>query len=36
MRSDWDRLTDTLTAIAKIKERVADSPAFQNDEMLQV
>jgi uncharacterized protein with HEPN domain len=36
MRSDRDRLTDILIAIAKIKERVADSLAFQNDEMLQV
>jgi hypothetical protein len=36
MRSDWDRLTDILTAIAKIKELLADSLAFQNDEMLQV
>jgi uncharacterized protein with HEPN domain len=31
-----DRLNDILSAIAKIKEHVADSGAFQNDEMLQV
>jgi len=31
-----DRLNDVLAAIAKIKERVPDSLAFQNDEMLQV
>jgi uncharacterized protein with HEPN domain len=36
MRSDPDRLNDILAAIAKVKERVADSLAFQNDEMLQV
>jgi hypothetical protein len=33
MRSDADRLGDILAAIAKIKERVADRLAFQNDEM---
>jgi len=36
MRNDLDRLNDILAAIAKIRERVADSLAFQNDEMLQV
>jgi uncharacterized protein with HEPN domain len=36
MRSDLDRLSDILAAIAKIKERVADRLTFQNDEMLQV
>lgn len=36
MRSDLDRLNDILTAIAKIKERIADNLAFQNDKMLQV
>jgi|HubBroStandDraft_1064217.scaffolds.fasta_scaffold03910_3 uncharacterized protein with HEPN domain len=36
MRSDLDRLSDILAAIAKINERVTDSLAFQNDAMLQV
>ena len=37
MRSDADRLSDILTATAKIKERATDSiDAFQGDEMLQV
>ena len=36
MSSDADRLSDILAAIAKIKERVADSLAFQSDELLQV
>jgi uncharacterized protein with HEPN domain len=36
MRSDQDRLTDILAAIAKIKERVSDRSAFQKDELLQV
>jgi uncharacterized protein with HEPN domain len=37
MRSDADRLSDILTATAKIKERVTGSiDAFLGDEMLQV
>lgn len=37
MRSDADRLSDILEAIAKIRERTAGgSDAFRNDEMLQV
>ena len=37
MRSDADRLSDILEAIAKIEERITDSiHAFQGDEMLQV
>jgi hypothetical protein len=37
MRSDADRLSDILEAIAKIRERLTDSiDAFQADEMLQV
>ena len=37
MRSDADRLSDILEAIAKIRERITDSiHAFQDDEMLQV
>ena len=37
MRSDADRVSDILTAAAKIRERVTESvDAFQNDEMLQV
>ncbi len=37
MRSDADRLSDILAAIAKIGERVTPSfDAFQDDEMLQV
>jgi uncharacterized protein with HEPN domain len=37
MRSDADRLSDILEAIAKIRERITDSiPAFQGDEMLRV
>ena len=37
MRSDADRLSDILEAIAKIGERVTGSiDAFQGDEMLQV
>ena len=37
MRSDADRLSDILEAIAKIRERITDSiDTFQADEMLQV
>jgi len=37
MKSDADRLSDILEAIAKIRERITDSiDAFQGDEMLQV
>jgi uncharacterized protein with HEPN domain len=37
MRSDADRVSDILEAIAKIGERITDSlDAFQGDEMLQV
>ncbi len=37
MRSDADRVSDILAAIAKIKERIVDSvDAFKQDEMLQV
>jgi uncharacterized protein with HEPN domain len=37
MRTDADRLSDILLAIAKIKERAAGSlDAFEHDEMLQV
>lgn len=37
MRTDADRLTDILSAIAKIRERAAGSlDAFERDEMLQV
>jgi uncharacterized protein with HEPN domain len=37
MRSDADRLSDILDAIAKIGERIAENfDAFQGDEMLQV
>jgi len=37
MRSDADRLSDILEAIAKIRERITDSiQAFQGDEVLQV
>jgi uncharacterized protein with HEPN domain len=37
MRSDADRLSDILEAIAKIKGRITDSAdAFQQDEMVQV
>jgi uncharacterized protein with HEPN domain len=37
MRSDADRLSDILDAIAKIEERITESiDAFQGDEMLQV
>ena len=37
MRSDADRLSDILDAIAKIGERIADRiAAFQGDEMLPV
>jgi uncharacterized protein with HEPN domain len=37
MRSDADRLSDILDAIAKIGERITESiDAFQSDEMLQV
>ena len=37
MRSDADRVSDILEAIAKIRERIADRmDAFQVDEMLQV
>lgn len=37
MRSDADRLSDIVEAIAKIKERAVDSmESFQADEMLQV
>jgi hypothetical protein len=37
MRSDAERVSDILTATAKIRERVPDSiDAFQDDEMLQV
>jgi uncharacterized protein with HEPN domain len=37
MRSDADRLSDILQAIAKIRERNTDSiQAFQCDEVLQV
>ena len=37
MRSDADRLSDIIEAIAKIGERTTDSfSAFQGDEMLQV
>jgi hypothetical protein len=37
MRSDADRVSDILTAAAKIRERVRDSiDAFQHDEMVQV
>ena len=37
MRSNVDRLSDILAAIAKIKERNTDNfAAFQSDEMLQV
>ena len=37
MRSDVDRLSDILTATAKVRERAADSiGAFLGDEMLQV
>ena len=36
MRSDADRISDILGAIAKIKERTADSlDAFLGNEMLQ-
>jgi uncharacterized protein with HEPN domain len=37
MRSDADRLSDILDAVAKIGERITESiDAFQVDEMLQV
>ena len=37
MKSDADRVSDILEAIAKIRERITDSiDAFQGDEMLQV
>ena len=37
MRSDADRLSDILEAIAKIRERITDDiHAFQGDEVLQV
>jgi len=37
MRSDADRLSDILEAVARIRERITDSiHAFQADEMLQV
>jgi uncharacterized protein with HEPN domain len=37
MRSDADRLSDILEAIAKTRERITDSiQAFQGDEVLQV
>ena len=37
MRSDADRLSDNLEAIAKIRERITHSiQAFQGDEVLQV
>jgi hypothetical protein len=37
MRSDADRLADILEAVAKIRERIADSiDAFHGNEMLQV
>ena len=37
MRSDVDRLSDILAAVAKIKSRLTDSiDAFQRDEMLQI
>ena len=37
MRSDADRLSDIIEAIAKIAARITDSfDAFQDDEMLQV
>jgi uncharacterized protein with HEPN domain len=37
MRSDADRVSDILEAIAKIKERITDNlDAFLGDEMLQV
>ena len=37
MRSDAERVSDILTATAKIRERVPDSiDALQDDEMLQV
>jgi hypothetical protein len=37
MRSDADRVSDILDAIAKIKGRITDSAdAFQQDEMVQV
>jgi len=37
MRSDADRLSDILAAIAKINERIVDDiDAFERDEMLQV
>jgi uncharacterized protein with HEPN domain len=37
MRSDPDRVSDILEAIAKIKARITDSvDVFQQDEMLQV
>ncbi len=37
MRSDADRLSDILLAIAKIKQRAGgDVNAFEQDEMLQV
>jgi uncharacterized protein with HEPN domain len=37
MRSDADRVSDILEAIAKIRERITDSiDVFQRDEMLQV
>jgi uncharacterized protein with HEPN domain len=37
MRSDADRVSDILEAIAKIRERITDGmDAFQGDEMLQV
>jgi uncharacterized protein with HEPN domain len=37
MRSDADRLSDILEAIAKIRERITESiTAFQGDEMLRV
>ncbi len=37
MRSDADRLSDILEAIAKIKARITnDVDVFQQDEMLQV
>jgi uncharacterized protein with HEPN domain len=36
MRSDADRLSDILEAVARIKERITDVEAFQRDEMLQI
>jgi uncharacterized protein with HEPN domain len=37
MRSDADRLSDILEAIAKIRQRITDSiHVFQSDEVLQV